>query len=119
MKLYFAKDAIADNVIDWFCAPTDGAAIRSAVPIFSRMRPINDVEFYYVADLASDGTVQVAHAVPKLVSKDSYKFPETISDPIGDPSDSPETVVKKFRQKISDVVSHDSAAEAARDLVEE
>lgn len=104
--LFFAKDDVSDVVLDWFVAPTDGAAIRSAVPIFSRMRPLDDVSFYCAASLESDtGLVIEAFDKPRFVSKDSYKFPETRSTPLS--AGSAADKVNAFAEKVADVQSVD------------
>lgn len=101
--LYFARDDVSETVIDWFCAPTDGAAIRSAVPIFSRLRPIGDVSFFASAVLDSEtGKVLEVFDEPRSVDKDAYAFPETPSAELGESSD-PQSKVEAFNEATKDL----------------
>lgn len=109
--LYVAKDTVANTVIDWFCAPTDGAAIRSGVPIFSKVRPIDDVSFYRVAVLDGDtGLIVTVLSEPVLVSRDAYRFPEVPSTPI---KGAPSEVIQKFDDTVADLRDNDLRADVS------
>lgn len=79
-KLYGVVDKIDGEYLTVFHAKNDGMAIRSNLPALSRVRPVDDLEFYQIGTFDENSGL-VSACPPRSVPKDSYKFPETPPDP--------------------------------------
>lgn len=75
-NFYVVFDTVANDTFTSFTAVNDGMAVRDNLPALSRIRPVQDLVLYCVGsfDTVSMDVVSVPR---RLVSWDSYKFPES------------------------------------------
>lgn len=76
LNLYCVRDRVGDTVICSFSCANDGLAIRENYPALSRVAPIGDLELVQIGTL-DEKTLEVNGCPSRVVSWDSYKFPES------------------------------------------
>lgn len=100
-NLYALYDKVSDTLVDTFIAQSDGVAVRKT--LLTLRVPIRDSEIYQIGtisrfietDKLSDFKSSVGFgyiASPRLVSWESYKFPENIADAVAPLGCSPDEV---------------------------
>lgn len=80
LNLYALRDVVADESKTVFFMKTDGLAIRSILPVYGSKFPIADLKLYQIG-YYDDTTMKVETCPPRLVSWDSYKFPQQNDTP--------------------------------------
>ena len=75
LNLYALRDVVADETKTVFFMKTDGLAVRNLLPVYAPKFPIDDLKLYQIG-FYDDSTMKVETCPPRLVSWDSYKFPQ-------------------------------------------
>lgn len=76
-KIYIIKDRVAMRYTDIMMGANDGTIVRNAYQWLKKRPDFNDLELYCTGELdITTGKIK-AYDVPKQVSWDAYKFPET------------------------------------------
>lgn len=78
-NVYGVFDKIEKEYLSIFYAKNDGLAIRQNLPALSRVRPVQDLEFYQIGTFSADSGA-ITSCDPRFVPEDSYKFPESKPD---------------------------------------
>lgn len=81
LNLYTVHDKISDNIICTFSCPNDGLAIRENYRALCNVAPIGDLEIVHVGTI-DEKTLVVSSLPSRVVSWDSYKFPESPIKPV-------------------------------------
>lgn len=76
LNLYVVRDRVADTVMCAFSSENDGMAIRQNYGSLSRVAPIGDLELLQVGEI-NEKTLELNVLPSRVVSWDSYKFPES------------------------------------------
>lgn len=76
LNLYCVRDKVADNVVCTFSTANDGLAVRENAVALSKVAPLGDLQLTFVGTL-DEKTLQVTSEPARVVSWDSYKYPES------------------------------------------
>lgn len=102
-KVYACVDVVSSNVIGVFSFENDASALRGILPVFIQRYPLKDLQIYCVGKCNIKvrlGSMPSFVALPtRLVSKDSYKFPENPSDNLKELNLSPSEIDGIFKER--------------------
>lgn len=75
LNIYALRDVVADDTKTVFHMKTDGLAVRSILPVYASKYPLQDLVLYHIGTY-NDDTMEIKSIPPRVVSWDSYKFPQ-------------------------------------------
>lgn len=76
LNLYCVRDTVANNVVCAFVCANDGLAVRENAPALSKVAPLGDLQLVFLGEFDPE-TLQINSSPSRVVSWDSYKFPES------------------------------------------
>lgn len=109
-NLYALFDKVSDTVVDTFIAQSDGVAVRNT--LLTLRVPIRDSEIYQIGtmsrfvenDKLSDFVTSTDFEIvsPRLVSWESYRFPENVAEAVAPLGCTPDEVREITKNKIKE-----------------
>lgn len=74
-NVYALRDVVANDTKTVFHMKTDGLAVRSILPVYAPKFPLKDLVLYQIGTY-NDDTMEITAVPVRVVSWDSYKFPQ-------------------------------------------
>lgn len=81
LNLYCVRDEVAKRLVCTFTCENDGLAVRENAKALSAVAPLGDLTINFVGEV-DEATLEVTPQPHRVVSWESYKFPESPLKPI-------------------------------------
>lgn len=81
-KIIAVFDVVGNQTVNVSMASSDGLFVRQNANIIAQQFPLTDIRLYEIAQFDSNSLETIPTLPPRLISWDSYKYPENPLEPL-------------------------------------